>query len=124
MLVKAEEGKPQKGREKKRSHPGGDRDGGARRKRRGGGEEGERGQTDSGRKRLDALSVGYFRRVGERLGEGFENDEEKGKRSFFRRHEQTDSWMVISRGNVTIRTIVLKLNLCFAFNYFYRNKIK
>uniref|UniRef100_A0A3Q4BCZ7 NOP9 nucleolar protein n=1 Tax=Mola mola TaxID=94237 RepID=A0A3Q4BCZ7_MOLML len=77
MLVKAEEGKPQKGREKKRSHPGGDGDGGARRKRRGGGEEGERGQTDSGRKRLDALSVGYFRRVGERLGEGFENDEEK-----------------------------------------------
>ena len=103
MLLKAEEGKPQKGREKKRSHPSGDGDGdgGARRKRRGGGEEGERGQRDSGRKRLDALSVGYFRRVGERLSEGFENDEEKGERSFFPRHEQRDSWMAISCGNVT-----------------------
>lgn len=43
----------------------------------GGGEEGEKGQADGGRKRLDALSVGYFRRVGERLSEGFEDDEER-----------------------------------------------
>ncbi|CAB1326545.1 unnamed protein product [Coregonus sp. 'balchen'] len=38
---------------------------------RGGGEEG------GARKHLDALSVGYFRRVGERLSEGFTEDEER-----------------------------------------------
>ncbi|XP_037644402.1 nucleolar protein 9 [Sebastes umbrosus] len=74
MLTKAEERKPQKGGGKKRRHPGEDGDGeGGERKRRGGGEEG-----DGGRKRLDALSVGYFRRVGERLSEGFEDNEERG----------------------------------------------
>uniref|UniRef100_A0A3Q4HLZ8 Nucleolar protein 9-like n=1 Tax=Neolamprologus brichardi TaxID=32507 RepID=A0A3Q4HLZ8_NEOBR len=35
------------------------------------------GKGQGGKKRLDALSVGYFRRVGERLSEGFEDDEEK-----------------------------------------------
>lgn len=40
---------------------------------RGGGEGG------GAKKRLDALSVGYFRRVGERLSEGFTEDEEKGE---------------------------------------------
>lgn len=78
MLAKAEEGKPpQKGGGKKRRHPGENGEGGER-KRRGGKEE-EKGQGDGGRKRLDALSVGYFRRVGERLGEGFEDDEERGE---------------------------------------------
>ncbi|XP_035527299.1 nucleolar protein 9 [Morone saxatilis] len=78
MLAKAEERKPQKGGGKKRRHPGEDGEGGegGERKRRGG-EEGEKGQADGGRQRLDALSVGYFRRVGERLSEGFEDNEEK-----------------------------------------------
>lgn len=73
MLSKAEERKPPK-----RRHPGGD---GGEKKRRGG-EEGEKGQGDGGRKRLDALSVGYFRRVGERLSEGFEDNEERGERDY------------------------------------------
>ncbi|XP_010745263.3 nucleolar protein 9 [Larimichthys crocea] len=77
MLAKTEERKPQKGGGKKRRHLGGDGDGdGGERKRRGG-EEGEKGQGDGGRKCLDALSVGYFRRVGERLSEGFEDNEER-----------------------------------------------
>ncbi|XP_041805556.1 nucleolar protein 9 [Chelmon rostratus] len=75
MLAKAEERKPKKGGAKKRRHPGEDGDGGERKRR--GGEEGEKGQGDGGRKRLDALSVGYFRRVGERLSEGFEDNEER-----------------------------------------------
>lgn len=41
---------------------------------RGGGEEG------GARKRLDASpTLGYFRRVGERLSEGFTEDEERGE---------------------------------------------
>uniref|UniRef100_A0A3Q3J8A5 PUM-HD domain-containing protein n=1 Tax=Monopterus albus TaxID=43700 RepID=A0A3Q3J8A5_MONAL len=36
-----------------------------------------KGCRDGGKKRLDALSVGYFRRVGERLSEGFEDNEER-----------------------------------------------
>ncbi|KAE8291344.1 Nucleolar protein 9 Pumilio domain-containing protein NOP9 [Larimichthys crocea] len=77
MLAKTEERKPHKGGGKKRRHPGGDGDGeGGERKRRGG-EEGEKGQGDGSRKCLDALSVGYFRRVGERLSEGFEDNEER-----------------------------------------------
>uniref|UniRef100_UPI0037E732E7 nucleolar protein 9 n=1 Tax=Semicossyphus pulcher TaxID=241346 RepID=UPI0037E732E7 len=75
MLAKPEERKPQKGGVKKRRHPGEDGEGGERKRR--GGEEGEKNQGDGGRKRLDALSVGYFRRVGERLGEGFEDNEER-----------------------------------------------
>ncbi|TNN74467.1 Nucleolar protein 9 [Liparis tanakae] len=66
----------------KRRHPGEDE--GGERKRRGGDEgerkrrgEGEGRQGDRGRKRLDALSVGYFRRVGERLDEGFKEKEER-----------------------------------------------
>ncbi|XP_064849319.1 nucleolar protein 9 [Oncorhynchus masou masou] len=42
--------------------------------------EGKRGGAGEGggaKKRLDPLSVGYFRRVGERLSEGFTEDEEK-----------------------------------------------
>ncbi|KAM7401276.1 hypothetical protein PAMA_005456 [Pampus argenteus] len=76
MLVKAEEKKPWKGGEKKRSHPGDNSQEGEKKKRRGG-KEGEEGQGDGGRKRLDGMSVGYFRRVGERLSEGFEDDEER-----------------------------------------------
>ncbi|XP_044076036.1 nucleolar protein 9 [Siniperca chuatsi] len=75
MLAKADEGKPQKGGGKKRRHPAEDGEGGERKRR--GGEEGEKGQGDGGKKRLDALSVGYFRRVGERLSEGFEDNEER-----------------------------------------------
>ena len=78
MLEKAEETTPQKGGGKKRKHPGGDDGKGEERMKRGG-EEGERSHGDRGRKRLDALSVGYFRRVGERLGEGFEDKEERGE---------------------------------------------
>nr|XP_019968834.1 PREDICTED: nucleolar protein 9 [Paralichthys olivaceus]XP_019968840.1 PREDICTED: nucleolar protein 9 [Paralichthys olivaceus]XP_019968848.1 PREDICTED: nucleolar protein 9 [Paralichthys olivaceus] len=74
MLTKAEE-KPQRGEGKKRKHPGDDGTREERKKK--GGEEGEKGQGDGGRKRLDALSVGYFRRVGERLSEGFEDNEER-----------------------------------------------
>ncbi|XP_028283357.1 nucleolar protein 9 [Parambassis ranga] len=77
MLEKTEERKSQKGGGKKRRHPG--EDGGGEKKKKAGdqGEEGEKGQRDAGRKRLDAMSVGYFRRVGERLGEGFEDNEER-----------------------------------------------
>lgn len=75
MLAKTEDRTPQKGGGKKRKHPGQD---GERKKRAG--EEGDKG--DGGRKRLDALSVGYFRRVGERLSEGFEDDDERGESCF------------------------------------------
>ncbi|XP_058483643.1 nucleolar protein 9 [Solea solea] len=68
MLAKTEERKTQKGGEKKRRHAGEDG---------GGGEKKKKGPGDGARKRLDALSVGYFRRVGERLGEGFEDEEER-----------------------------------------------
>lgn len=78
MMAKAEESKPQKeGGGKKRRHPGGDGEG--ERKKRSS-EEGEKGHGDGGKRRLDALSVGYFRRVGERLSEGFEDNEERGER--------------------------------------------
>ncbi|KAM4552347.1 nucleolar protein 9 [Odontesthes bonariensis] len=77
MLSKEEGRSPQKGGGKKRTHPGKDGgEAGAEKKRRGG-EEGSKSHGDGGKKRLDALSVGYFRRVGERLGEGFEGDEER-----------------------------------------------
>eukprot|EP00063_Salmo_salar_P072183 XP_014047018.1 PREDICTED: nucleolar protein 9 isoform X2 [Salmo salar] len=51
-------------------------------KRGGAGGRGSRGGRGGGegggaKKRLDALSVGYFRRVGERLSEGFTEDEER-----------------------------------------------
>nr|XP_046264886.1 nucleolar protein 9 [Scatophagus argus] len=75
MLAKAEERKPQKGGGKKRRHPGEDGERGERKRK--GAAEGVKGQGDGGRKRLDALSVGYFRRVGERLSEGFEDNEER-----------------------------------------------
>lgn len=81
MLAKEEGKKLQKGARKKRGQAGED-EGGERKKQRS--EEGPRGPGDGGKKRLDALSVGYFRRVGERLGEGFEDNEERGKIDFLR----------------------------------------
>lgn len=81
MLAKAEERKPQKGGGKKRRHAG--EDGGGGEKKRRGGEDGEKALGDGGKKRLDALSVGYFRRVGERLSEGFEDNEERGENDYF-----------------------------------------
>uniref|UniRef100_A0AAQ4QEM3 PUM-HD domain-containing protein n=1 Tax=Gasterosteus aculeatus aculeatus TaxID=481459 RepID=A0AAQ4QEM3_GASAC len=74
MFAKTGERKRAKGEGKKRGHPGDDGQG--ERKKRGG-EEGGQSQGDGSRKRLDALSVGYFRRVGERLGEGFDENEER-----------------------------------------------
>ncbi|KAF7655344.1 hypothetical protein LDENG_00057100 [Lucifuga dentata] len=75
MHKKVEVRSQRKGAGKKRRHPGEDGERGERKKR--GGEGGERVQGDDAKKRLDAFSVGYFRRVGERLGEGFEENEEK-----------------------------------------------
>lgn len=75
MLAKTEERRPQKAGGKKRRQP--DEGGGGERKKKGR-EDGQNSQAEGGRKRLDAQSVGYFRRVGERLSEGFEDDEERG----------------------------------------------
>ncbi|XP_046882776.1 nucleolar protein 9 isoform X1 [Hypomesus transpacificus] len=71
MLAKMEENEQRKEGGKKRKHPKGEeRD----RKRRG---DCDGGGDGDARKRLDPLSVGYFRRVGERLTEGFAENEEK-----------------------------------------------
>ncbi|XP_008332431.1 nucleolar protein 9 [Cynoglossus semilaevis] len=75
MLAKTETKRSQKGTVKKRRHPGDDAESGGEKKRKGG--KGGDKPPEGGRKRLDALSVGYFRRVSERLSEGFEDDEEK-----------------------------------------------
>lgn len=77
MLAKTETNRSQKGTVKKRRHPGDDAESGGEKKRKGG--KGGDKPPEGGRKRLDALSVGYFRRVSERLSEGFEDDEEKGE---------------------------------------------
>ncbi|XP_068427260.1 nucleolar protein 9 [Clinocottus analis] len=87
MLEKTEERNRQNIKGMKRRHPGEDGGGRERREGGGGGErkrregEGERkrreGEGDGGQKRLDPLSVGYFRRVGDRLGEGFKENEER-----------------------------------------------
>lgn len=47
--------------------------------RGGGGRSSSHGKEGGKRKRLDAMAVGYFRRVSERLSEGFADDEEQGK---------------------------------------------
>ncbi|MEQ2291178.1 hypothetical protein AMECASPLE_010730 [Ameca splendens] len=78
MVAKVGGDKLQKEGARKRRHPA--EDGGKEdwKKKRGEQEKGRAmAQGDGGRKRLDALSVGYFRRVGERLSEGFEEDEER-----------------------------------------------
>ena len=79
MLPKEEGKKLQKERGKKRGQAS-EEEGGERKKWRS--EEGPKGPGDGGKKRLDAMSVGYFRRVGERLTEGFEDNEEQGKIDF------------------------------------------
>lgn len=81
MQVRGEERKQQRGGERKRKIPSDGGGGGWSKKRNGGGEGGEK--EDRSKKRLDALSVGYFRRVGERLTEGFEEDEERGEKFVF-----------------------------------------
>lgn len=78
MLTKVDERKLLKQGLKKRRQPD-DEEGGGEMKRKRGGETGQKPPGDGGKKRLDALSVGYFRRVGDRLTEGFEDDEEKGE---------------------------------------------
>ncbi|KAM4728736.1 nucleolar protein 9 isoform 2-T2 [Anableps anableps] len=78
MLAKEGGNKLQKGGARKRRHPA--EDGGRQEWKKKRGEEekgGSTAQAVGGRKRLDGLSVGYFRRVGERLSEGFEEDEER-----------------------------------------------
>lgn len=75
MQEKADVRKQKKVGAKKRRHPGEDGQGGETKKR--GGEGGEKVEGEGARKRLDALSVGYFRRVGERLVVGFEENEER-----------------------------------------------
>lgn len=80
MLTKVDDKKPLKQGLKKRRQP--HEGGGGEMKRKRGGEAGQKAQGDGGKKRLDALSVGYFRRVGDRLTEGFEQDEEKGEGFF------------------------------------------
>lgn len=89
MLAKTEDRMSQKGGVTKRRHTGEDEEEGGEKKRRGGA-KGEQG--DGGRKLLDALSVGYFRRVGERLGEGFADSEERGKRLGFSSSDQAEDW--------------------------------
>lgn len=80
MLTKVDERKPLKQGLKKRREP--QEGGGGEMKRKRGGEAGQNAEGDGGKKRLDALSVGYFRRVGDRLTEGFDQDEEKGEGIF------------------------------------------
>ncbi|XP_024129159.2 nucleolar protein 9 isoform X1 [Oryzias melastigma] len=73
-MAKGNSGKLQKAGPQKRkpvTDGGGD---GQRKKRK---DEGPAEHGEGGRKRLDGPSVGYFRRVGERLDEGFPDDEEK-----------------------------------------------
>lgn len=80
MLTKVDERKPLKqGLKKRRQSDDEGGGGGGEMKRKRGGETGQKPPGDGGKKRLDALSVGYFRRVGDRLTEGFEDDEEKGE---------------------------------------------
>ncbi|CAG5897151.1 unnamed protein product [Menidia menidia] len=76
MLSKEEGKKLQKGGVKKRKPPSNEGEGGGGKRRRRA-EEGQKNVGDGGPQRLDALSVGYFRRVGDRLSEGFDDGEER-----------------------------------------------
>uniref|UniRef100_A0A1A8CZ32 NOP9 nucleolar protein n=1 Tax=Nothobranchius kadleci TaxID=1051664 RepID=A0A1A8CZ32_NOTKA len=60
---------------KKRKHLSADGSGEEKKRKRG--EEKHKGQGEGEKIRLDALSVGYFRRVGERLSEEFQDNEER-----------------------------------------------
>uniref|UniRef100_A0A3P9H020 PUM-HD domain-containing protein n=1 Tax=Oryzias latipes TaxID=8090 RepID=A0A3P9H020_ORYLA len=74
-MAKGNSEKQQKaGTQKRKPDADGGRGGGGQKKKKG---DGPAEQGEAGRKRLDAPSVGYFRRVGERLDEGFPDDEEK-----------------------------------------------
>lgn len=75
MLEKAELKKPLKGGDKKRGQKG-SYGGESKRKKA---DDESKAEGDAGKKRLDALSVGYYRRVGERLNEDFEDAEERGE---------------------------------------------
>lgn len=78
MLPKMAEKKPRKEERNKRKHVDGEESGEGERKRRGDSSKGKVGGGDGvAKKRLDALSVGYFRRVGERLTEGFTENEDR-----------------------------------------------
>ncbi|KAM9719693.1 nucleolar protein 9 [Menidia menidia] len=77
MLSKEEGKKLQKGGLKKRKPPSNEGEGGGGGKRKRRAEEGQKNVGDGGPQRLDALSVGYFRRVGDRLSEGFDDGEER-----------------------------------------------
>ena len=75
MQEKAGKNRPQKDGGKKRKLQPDDVEGAESRKK------GHHEREDDGaKKHLDPLSVGYFRRVGERLGEAFEGDEERGEK--------------------------------------------
>ncbi|XP_061654190.1 nucleolar protein 9 isoform X2 [Phyllopteryx taeniolatus] len=74
MLEKTELEKPQKGGHKKRRGQEAGDGGESKRKKA---QDGSKAEGDGGKKRLDALSVGYYRRVGERLTEDFEDAEER-----------------------------------------------
>ncbi|XP_038156332.1 nucleolar protein 9 [Cyprinodon tularosa] len=76
MLAKVGEAELQKGA-KKRKLMAEDGERGEQKKRHYEEKKRPKARGDGGRNRLDALSVGYFRRVGERLSEGFEDDEER-----------------------------------------------
>uniref|UniRef100_A0A3Q2FKH9 NOP9 nucleolar protein n=1 Tax=Cyprinodon variegatus TaxID=28743 RepID=A0A3Q2FKH9_CYPVA len=77
MLAKVGEAELQKGGAKKRKLMAEDGERGEQKKRHYEEKKRPKARGDGGRNRLDALSVGYFRRVGERLSEGFEDDEER-----------------------------------------------
>ncbi|XP_061694645.1 nucleolar protein 9 isoform X2 [Syngnathoides biaculeatus] len=74
MMEKAEVKKSLKEVNKKRRGQEGGYGGESKRKKA---QDGSNGEGDGGKKRLDALSVGYYRRVGERLNEDFEDAEER-----------------------------------------------
>ncbi|XP_077414072.1 nucleolar protein 9 isoform X2 [Vanacampus margaritifer] len=73
MPEKEEVKKPQKGVTKKRDQPAG-YGGESKRKKA---QDETKAEGEGGKKRLDAMSVGYYRRVGERLNDDFEDAEER-----------------------------------------------
>ncbi|XP_054623674.1 nucleolar protein 9 [Dunckerocampus dactyliophorus] len=75
MLEKGARKKTRKGSDKKSPDSLDAGHGGAKRRKMA--EDEPKSQGESGKKRLDAMSVGYFRRVGERLSEDFEDAEER-----------------------------------------------
>ena len=86
-MLQKEDKKPWEKGGNRRQHPSEDGVGeGDQKKSRlqGAAEQGGAGEKETKQhsgewKGLDALSVGYFRRVGDRLGQAFEDDEERGE---------------------------------------------